>query len=97
MRNTGQKAGYAWLVRLIRVLEDAAPYVTEEMIAAAAARRAPDLDATALRALLDQAVRDGTLFRDARTRYERETDSFHDTHLYRVNRRLRAAPGGPRA
>jgi len=76
------------LARLVARLEEARPYVTREDIAAAWKAR-PGWPA--LGDLLNQGVEGGMLLRDTRTRFDATQGTFHETQLYRVNRRRRPA------
>lgn len=78
---------YAALVRVLSQLEDELPYATAEDVHArlSAADHSLTLDRT--RDLLDGALREGVVFVDARTRFERTTVRFIPAAIYRVNHR----------
>jgi hypothetical protein len=74
-----------YLARLVERLEGVQPYVTEAQLMAALS--GPDVAAPDPNALLDRAVDERLLFRDARTLHDVQRQTFQDTRVYRVNHR----------
>lgn len=75
------------LIRALSDLEDDLPYVTLEDIYLRLATPASALERSELATLLEDAVRGGWVFTDARTRFDRPSRTFLPVAIYRVNHR----------